>query len=79
MDIAFVGEKDNDFFLIYLDDITIFSSCHEDHLQHLKNAFLKLRMYGISLNPKKYNFSLKEGKFLGHIVSTDAVRIDLEC
>ena len=31
MDIAFVGEKDK-FVLIYLDDITVFSSSHEDHL-----------------------------------------------
>jgi hypothetical protein len=35
MDIAFVGEKDK-FVLIYLDDITIFSSSHELHLQTLK-------------------------------------------
>jgi hypothetical protein len=58
MDIAFVGEKDN-FFLIYLDDITVFSSSHEDHLQHLRKTFLKCRRYGISLNPKKSNFALK--------------------
>jgi hypothetical protein len=59
MDIAFVGEKDK-FVLIYLDDITIFSSSHEDHFQHLRKAFLKCRRYGISLNPKKSNFALKD-------------------
>jgi hypothetical protein len=75
MDIAFVGEKDK-FVLIYLDDITVFSSIHEDHLQHLRKAFLKCKRYGISLNPKKSNFALKEGKLLGHIVSADEVRID---
>jgi hypothetical protein len=75
MDIAFVGEKDK-FFLIYLDDITIFSSSHELHLYHLKRTFLKWRRYGISLNPKKSNFALKEGKLLGHIVSADGVKID---
>jgi len=31
MDIAFVGEKDK-FVLIYLDEITVFSSGHKDHL-----------------------------------------------
>eukprot|EP00253_Pinus_taeda_P028803 PITA_28803 len=40
MDIAFVGEKDK-FFLIYLDDITVYSSSHQDHLQHLRKVFLK--------------------------------------
>jgi hypothetical protein len=75
MDIAFVGEKDK-FVLIYLDDITVFSNSHEHHLQHLKKTFLKCRRYGISLNPKKSNFALKEGKLLGHIVSANGVRID---
>eukprot|EP00253_Pinus_taeda_P021259 PITA_21259 len=42
MDIAFLGEKDK-FVLIYLDDITIYSSSHQDHLQHLKKVFLKCR------------------------------------
>jgi hypothetical protein len=40
------------------------------------NKFLKCRRYGISLNPKKSNFELKEGKLLGHIVSANGVRID---
>lgn len=75
MDIAFVGEKDK-FVLIYLDDITIFSHSHEEHLHHLKKTFLKCRRYGISLNPKKSNFALKEGKLLGHIVSAEGVKID---
>jgi hypothetical protein len=75
MDISFVGEKDK-FVLIYLNDITVFSRSHELHLQHLKMTFLKCRRYGISLNPKKSNFSLKEGKLLEHIVSADGVKID---
>jgi hypothetical protein len=75
MDIAFMGEKDR-FVLIYLDDITVFSYSHEDHLQHLRKTFLKCRKYGISLNPKKSHFALREGKLLGHIVSADGVKID---
>eukprot|EP00253_Pinus_taeda_P006187 PITA_06187 len=42
MDITFVGEKDR-FVLIYLDDIIMYSSSHQDHLQHLKKVFLKYR------------------------------------
>jgi hypothetical protein len=75
MEISFVGEKDK-FVLIYLDDIIVFSSIHEHHLQHLKKTFLKCRRYGISLNPKKSNFALKEGKLLGHIVLANGMRID---
>lgn len=75
MDIAFVGEKEN-FVLTYLDDITISSSSHKDHLKHLKKVFLKCRQCGISMNPTKSHFSLEEGKLLGHIVSVEGVKID---
>jgi hypothetical protein len=77
MDIAFVGEKDK-FVLIYLDDITVYSSSHEEHLKHLKRVFLKCRQFGISLNPKKSQFALRKGKLLGHIILAEGVMIDLE-
>jgi len=77
MDIEFVGEKDK-FVLIYLDDITIYSGSHQNHLQHLKKVFLKCKRFGISVNPKKSQFALEEGKLLGHVVSAAGVRIDPE-
>jgi hypothetical protein len=40
MDIAFVGEKDR-FMVIYLDDITLFSTYGDEHLHHLKKTFEK--------------------------------------
>ena len=76
MDLDFVGLKDK-FVLIYLDDLTVYSHFHHDHLHHLRKVFLKCRRYGISLNPKKYQFALSEGKLLGHIVSAEGVNIDL--
>jgi hypothetical protein len=68
MDISFIGEKDN-FVVIYLDDITVFSKYNKDQFHHLKKVFLKCRRFGLSLYPKKYMFAMKEGKLLGHIVS----------
>ena len=76
MDMGFVGLKDK-FVLIYLDDLTFYSNNHEEHLQHLRRVFLKCRQFGISLNPKKSQFSLSEGKLPGHIVSEKGVNIDL--
>ena len=75
MDFAFIGENEK-ILVIYLDDITIYSTSDQEHLQHLRQVFVKCRKYGISLNPKKSHFSLKEGKMLGHIVSKDGVKID---
>ena len=75
MDLDFVGLKDK-FVLIYLDDLTIYSHIHHEHLQHLRRVFLKCRRFGISLNPKKSQFALSEEKILGHIVSAEGVKID---
>lgn len=74
-DIAFLEENDR-FVVIYLDDITVFSKSDQDHLQNLIRVFLKCRKFGISLNPKKSNFAMEEGKLLGHIISEKGIRID---
>jgi ribonuclease HI len=75
MDIAFIGEKDQ-FVVIYLDDITVFSRYEKEHCCHLRKVFLKCRRFGLSLNPQNSLFAMKEEKLLGHIVSTKGVRID---
>jgi hypothetical protein len=75
MDIAFIREKDQ-FVVIYLDDITVFSRSDKEHCCHLRNFFLKCRRFDLSLNPKKSLFSMEEGKLLGHIVLAEGVRID---
>jgi hypothetical protein len=75
MDIAFIGGK-GQFVVIYLDDITVFSRSNQEHCCHLRKVFLKCRRFGLSLNPKKSLFAMMEGKLLGHIVSTEGVRID---
>ena len=77
MDIVFIDEKDG-FVVIYIDEIIVFSSSDEEHLQHLKQTFEKCRRYDISLNPKKSHFSMEEGKILGHIVSPEGIKIDPE-
>lgn len=61
MDITFSEEKDN-FLVICLDDIMVFSRSDEDHIRHLEQVFQKCKENGVSLNPKKSNFALEEGK-----------------
>jgi hypothetical protein len=75
MDIAFAEERDI-FIVIYLDDITFFSNSDKDHLKHLKHVFQKCKRFVISLNPKKSNFSMQEGKLLGHVISKEGIKID---
>ena len=68
MDIDFADEKDK-ILVIYLDDITIFSQSDEEHVSHLLRMFRKCRKFGISLNPKRSLFSIKQGNILGNIIS----------
>ena len=75
MDIAFADERDK-FVVIYMDDITVYSQLVKDHIMHLERVFIKCRKYGISLNPRKSNFALEEGKLLGHIISKEGIEID---
>ena len=75
MDSDFLDEKDR-FVVIHKDDITVYSRSDKEHIRHLERVFLKCIKYGISLNPRKSNFSLEEGKLLGHIISKEGIRID---
>jgi hypothetical protein len=75
MDIDFIGEREN-FVVIYMDDITIFSRYDKEHCHHLKKVFLNCKKFCLSLNPKKYLFAMKDGKLVGNIVLSKGVRID---
>ena len=68
MDIEIIGEKDK-FVVFYLDYVIVFSKINEEHIEHLKLTFEKCRKYGLSLNHKKSQFSLRKDKFLGHIIA----------
>ena len=76
MDIAFTDEKYK-FIVIYLDDVTVYFVSNEEHLKQLRRDFQKCRKFGISLNPKKSNFSMEEGKLLGHNISKEWIKIDV--
>jgi hypothetical protein len=63
---------------IYQDDLTVFSKDGKSHIGHLKQVFERCRQFGISLNPVKSVFGVTEGKLLGHIISKDEVKLNLE-
>jgi hypothetical protein len=48
----------------------------QEHLKHLEQVFKKCRRYGISLNPKKSQFTMLEGNLLGHIILAGGIKID---
>ena len=57
----------------YLDDILIFSSGVEAHLEHLRKVFLRLREAKLKLKASKYSFFKKHIQYLGHLVLGDGI------
>lgn len=62
----------------YVDDMLVKSLSFEHYLKDLKEIFTVLRSYKMKLNPAKYVFSIKVGKFLGFIVSRNRIEPNLE-
>jgi hypothetical protein len=62
--------------LIYLDDILIFSSSLEEHMEVLQKVFDILRKADLKLKAIKCRFALKKIKFVGHIISEEGILPD---
>ena len=71
-----LGDLNLSWCLVYLDDIIIFSSTPEEHLERLEAVFQKLGAAGLKLKPSKCNFFREEIQYLGHIVSKDGISTD---
>ena len=65
------------FCIVYLDDILIFSSI-ADHAECVKKVFDGLKKYRLYVNQNKCQFGKKAVKFLGYIVSKNALGVDGE-
>ncbi|XP_078800217.1 uncharacterized protein LOC144990904 [Oryzias latipes] len=65
-----LGGMVNDSLLIYLDDIIVFSSDFQSHLQHLEEVFQQLYIHGLKLQPRKCLLFQKEEEPTCHNVTS---------
>ena len=66
-----LGELNTVCCLIYLDDIIVFSSTRDEHLDRLRIIFERLREHGLLLKPSKCTLFQEEINYLGHRVSKE--------
>ena len=66
--------KDLPFAMAYLDDIIIYSSTPEEHLQHIKTVFERLCHAKLSMKLSKCHFFAKEIQYLGHILGREGIK-----
>ena len=71
-----IGDMNLSELLIYLDDILIFSSSVEEHLQRLDRGFARLTDFGLKIKGKKCCLFREKVVFLGHVVSVEGISVD---
>ena len=66
------------FFVVFMDDILVYSQSEWEHEYHLRIILQLLRDHQLYSKFSKCEFWLTEVRFLGHVVSTSGVSVDPE-
>lgn len=69
-------EYTDQFVVVYLDDILIYSKTAEEHLNHVQLVLDKLRINKLYAKEKKCEFMKRSVKFVGFIVSERGLEVD---
>jgi hypothetical protein len=77
MNSVFMPELDK-FVVVFIDDILVYSKNEYEHIEHLHIVLQRLRDHRLYAKLSKYDFWLREIKFLGHTISQDGVSVDPE-
>ena len=73
-----LGELCDEIAISYLDDVIVFSTTFDEHVEHLRTVLRHLREHGVKLKQKKCKLFKPEVTFLGRVVWEDGYRIDPE-
>jgi hypothetical protein len=68
----------DDFCTAYLDDILIYSDNVLEHKHYVKLVLQRLREAGLQVDIKKTEFHVTRTKYLGFIISTQGLEVNLE-
>jgi hypothetical protein len=66
------------FFIVFLDDILVYSKTGEEHEQHLRMVLQVLREHQVYAKLSNCSFYQKQIHYLGHIISEGGIIVDPE-
>jgi hypothetical protein len=64
------------FVVVFVDDILIYSTNHQEDGEHLKTVLNVLREKQLFAKLKKCEFWMEKVSFLGHVISKDGIAVD---
>ncbi|XP_062093697.1 uncharacterized mitochondrial protein AtMg00860-like [Humulus lupulus] len=73
-----LGEYLDQFLIVFIDDILVYSRNQEERTQHLELILQQLREKKLYAKFSRFKFWLTYVSFLGHVVSGDRLAVDLE-
>ena len=68
-----LGDLNLNWYIVYLDDVIVFSSTPEEHLERLEAVFKKLSEAGLKLKPSKCKFFQSSLTYHGHLISEEGI------
>jgi transposase InsO family protein len=68
----------DEFVIVYIDDLLIYSSTMKEHMEHLEMVAKRLNDYAIQINMKKSSFGRKSVVYCGYLIQEGNIRIDPE-
>ncbi|KAK4382079.1 Retrovirus-related Pol polyprotein from transposon.6 [Sesamum angolense] len=66
----------DEFVMVYLDDIVVYSGTLAEHVEHLRQVLTRLREHELYAKVSKCSFAQESISFLGHIVERGRIRMD---
>ncbi len=66
----------DDFYIVYLDNILIYSDNELEYELYIKKVLQQLINAGLQADIKKYEFGVTKTKFLGFIILTNSIKVN---
>jgi hypothetical protein len=66
----------DDFVVVYIDDILVYSGSLEEHAEHLRKVFQRLRKNKLYAKLEKCEFGVTEVDFVGHRIIQEGLKMD---